>query len=192
MTRPRLASVINSVLDEVCVLGQCLVLTTSIMVSTGIWETLEFSTVKITSASMWHKCKVLSMNKTQYSFFFFSNYISFWLASPHRLLTFKLTFRIYNSSFCLVFTIVHWDHCCDFLLMHKIEESVWENAPLIPVILLKDTQVWAKSSEKMTESCMLLSGIASSSVAQFSEVRPKTHMLSSFQTRKKWTTWHLS
>lgn len=57
--------------------------------------------------------------------------------------------------------------------MHKKEESVPENVPLIPVILLKDTQVWAKLSEKMTESCMLLSGIASSSVAQFSEKRSK-------------------
>lgn len=48
--------------------------------------------------------------------------------------------------------------------MHKMEESVPENAPLIPVILLKDTQVWVKASGKMTElhaavrNCFLVSG----------------------------------
>lgn len=75
--------------------------------------------------------------------------------------------------------------------MHKKEESVLQNAPLIPVILLKDTQVWVKSSEKMTESCMLLSGIASSLVAQFLETRPKTYVRSTFQTRYKWAIQHL-
>lgn len=75
--------------------------------------------------------------------------------------------------------------------MHKMEESVPENAPLIPVILLKDTQVWVKSSEKMTESRMLLSGIASSLVAQFSETRPKTYVHSTFQTKHKWAIQHL-
>lgn len=58
--------------------------------------------------------------------------------------------------------------------MHKTEEGALESTPLSPVILLKDAQVWTKSSEKMTGSYMLLSGIASSSVAQFSEMRPKT------------------
>lgn len=95
-------------------------------------------------------------------------------------------FSFIRAVSVLFFTIVHWDYCCDFLLMHKIEESVLENAPLIPVILLKDTQVWAKLSEKMTESCMLLSGIASSSVAQFSKTGPKPTCSLAFRLVKKW------
>lgn len=130
---------------------------------------------------MWFEQKALSISQIQYSAFIFSNYSSFQVASPALAADIQIDFSLYNSSFCLVFTIVHRDHCCDFLLMHKMEESVSENAPLIPVILLKDTQVGVKASGKMTESHTLLSGNASLLVAQFSEMTPKTHVLSPFR-----------
>lgn len=73
--------------------------------------------------------------------------------------------------FFFFLTIVHRDHRCDFLLMHKTEERISEShVPLTSVILLKDTQVWTESSEKMKENCMLLSEMLPHQRSNFQEV----------------------